>query len=139
MKKKTSRGGRFRKSANNIKYHGLIINGNLNVNALFSKFVNNNKVINIPDPTTRSALIKTLNYIINRRKNILNKNKMNLTQTSTNSQYKRVSKRLNGHAWALNRYKFLSNHYKSLTPILSGHTFHRVYKNGQNISNIVLR
>lgn len=135
MKKK--RGG-FSRSANNIKYHGLVIDGNLNVNALFTNFVNDRRIKNVPDPTTRSALIKTINYIINKRKNILNKNRNNLKRTRTNSQYKRLSKRIIGHEWALGQYKILSNHYRYFTPIVAGHTFHRVYKDGKNVTNLVM-
>lgn len=130
------RGGKGRKRVNNISYHGIVIGGNkLNVNNLFSNYIINRKVKNINDPVLKSTLVKTLNYIIQKRQNVINRQKKERNEVNTNAAKRRYNGHIRVHQRVLNNYKAFSNAYKKNT--VTTPTMYNVYKYGylKNVNN----
>lgn len=122
----TRRAGRVRrKPVENVNYHGIVVYG-MNINDIFSNYAVNKKFRDPGDPLLRSAIIKGITYVINKRKNQINRNKLELNSIDpSNKVLIRSRKRsLNIHKSMLNSYQQLLNRYKNITkPVINSRMF----------------
>lgn len=116
-----SRGGRGRKKANTVNYHGIVItapgsrNYLYNVNSIFSNYAIRGKVTNAPDPLIRSAIHRALSYIIKKRREEITREKHELSKIpeSNVAVVKRFKKKIEIHEKMLNMYTNFSKFYHS--------------------------
>lgn len=117
-----ARGGRGRKKANNVTYHGIVITGKnsknylYNMNSIFSNYALRGKVANAPDPLMRSAIHRALSYIIKKRREEVAKEKRELSKIpeGNSAVVKRYMKKIEIHEKMLNMYTNFLKYYHSV-------------------------
>jgi hypothetical protein len=114
------RGGRGRKKANTVNYHGVVITGAgnsrfmYNINSLFSNYAIRGKVTNAHDPLARSALYKAFMHVIKKRREEIKKEKSELNKIpeKNSAVRKRYEKKIDIHEKILGMYNQLAKSYK---------------------------
>lgn len=115
------RAGRGRKKANTINYHGIVVtlpggrNYLYNINSMFSNYVIQKKVTNVPDPLFRSAIHRALSYIIKKRREEITREKQELSTIPEKnvSVVKRFKKKIDMHEKMLKMFTNFSKFYHS--------------------------